>query len=132
MAKVATATGLALSLASIKDLRGWEPVDALAERVVASLHGVEGLGEQDLERLRVWPARWRALRVEVQRFYRAALEDMPKLTSSQRAAVHLGLRALLDGVVVEGWVRGQLSVLHRELLASEAGLDLCARARRTR
>lgn len=129
----ATATALALALTALRDLRGWEPVEALAERVTSALRGEEGLGRLDLQRLKTWPERWSQVRPEVQRFYREIL-NVRGLEPSQEIAVRRGLWAVLEGVVVESWVSGQLSRLHREHLGEEAGWDLCARAqsRRTR
>lgn len=108
------------------DLAGWEPVDALVERVVDAVRGGEGLGRWDRDRLIRWPAAWRAVHPEIRAFYRDAIASAPE---RDRAAVHCGLTAILDGISAEGWARGTLARLHRDLRGHDPGFDLCEPAR---
>lgn len=115
----------ALALGTLVELAGWPEAQALAERVVDALAGVEALGAVDRQRLRTWPARWRTLRPEVRAFYaRARWQD-----GIEAAAMHLGLLGCLEGRPAEPWVRGYLSRLHRDRFGFEASADLAGAER---
>jgi hypothetical protein len=123
---------LALEVAPLRELQGWEPVGALLEQLASALRGTQGaLSAGQALALRRWAGRWAALAPQVRAFYARRCrgpgqpeglvehalwtvlegEDRPPLTGRQRAA--------LEG-----------------LWADEAGyapqLDLCPRPRRYR
>lgn len=60
---------LAVEVAALRDLAGWEPVGALLEELPAAVQGRGGLTFGDVVRLRVWAANWRALARCVRDFY---------------------------------------------------------------
>jgi len=120
-----TARALALALAGLRGLSGWEPVDALVERVVEALRGGDGLAPADAARLHRWSSTWARTRPEVRRFYRAALD------AEATGIVAAGLWSLLDGRPADRSLRPRLARLHLDLLGEEAGIDLTARPRAT-
>lgn len=127
------ARALALALAGLRGVAGWDPVDALAERAAEALRGGDGLAAHDAARLQRFARAWSALRPEVRAFYRAALDRGHRLPVDDQSAVSVGLWSLLDGGPrrAPAWARGRLARLHRDLLGEDAGVDLTAPPRTT-
>lgn len=119
----AVAQSIQVALAGMSGLEAWDEMQAFAERCVDALRGGEGLSRSDLTRISRWPARWAAAGDPLRAFYKAATEA--DLNSGERAAVHYGLRAILDGRHPDDWVRGRLARLHVDLLGTDAGIVLC-------
>lgn len=109
-----------LSLTALEPLKDWDQVEALAERVVDALRGQEGLGRTDLARLSLWPARWAAVGDDLRTFYLRSLVELRegRIDSAYQAAVHLGLRAILDHRKPDDWVHGRLHDLYEDLMGT--------------
>lgn len=125
-----TARALALQLSALRELRHWDEAAMLAERVSDALAGTEGLSPADLQRASRWARRWSDLHPDTRAFYVRALNHT--IASSDQAAVHVGLRSILDDRPAEPWARGILSQLHRQLLGVAPERDLTDPPRRTR
>lgn len=66
---VHTAQAWERALTDLVELRAWQPLDMLVERVLDALRGHGHLDARDIARLRDWPVRWRALHPDVRGYY---------------------------------------------------------------
>jgi hypothetical protein len=121
MSQAAAAIAL-LRAGSLADLAGYQPVDALIERVIDAANGVEGLDVRDHAVLRRWSSRWARVDPSVRAFYARALKSSLEL--SERFPVDAGIRSLLDATEAPPSVRGRLERLHVDLFACASGRDL--------
>ena len=60
---------LAIEVAALRDLSGWEPVGTLLDDLLDSMRGEGGLTMREARRLRTWAHNWRAICAEVREFY---------------------------------------------------------------
>lgn len=100
------AAALALALRPLAELREWDRVAALAERVVAAMAGAEGLDPRDAADVRSLSAAWSALPDDVRSFYVGLLGKR----GVEAAAARVALSHLLDGrpTRLENWTTGAL------------------------
>lgn len=101
------AESLVLQLTPLAELREWDRVAALAERIKDAIAGVEGLDGRDVADLRRLSDAWSGVPAEVRSF----LAGLLTARGSECVAARMALGNLLDGrpEVLEPWARGALS-----------------------
>lgn len=119
----AALTMLALQIAALTDLAGWEPVGALAQAVKDSASGDGGLTEGDTMRIRTWSRRWPLLHPDLQVFYarHAPVDETASYV----------LFCLLTGTEPYGTAIGRCYALWREDHGSDPPFPICPRIRLT-
>ena len=113
--------------AILHDLSGFEPVGSLAESIRGVIVGSEALSRSDLDRLRIWSARWTSLDASVRTFYRIGLRETEP-NDGHRLTLERSIWRLVDPATDrwadDDWLRTSLNRIHTNLLGRPAGIDL--------
>jgi len=101
------AESIVLQLAPLAELREWDRVASLVERIRDALAGVEGLDPRDMADARRLSEAWSGIPAEV----RAFLVGLLTVRGSECVAARMALGNLLDGrpAALEPWARGALA-----------------------
>lgn len=126
---------LSLEIAPLRDLEEWPPVGGLLETFAEAASGDGSLSRRDVDRLRVWSARWGSLRPRLRAFYRNALQSLSFRQQQrgdrgfQQQAVSRALWRIFEGFELQGWERGALLRLWETYEGTPATYDIAPRGR---